>query len=101
MCSKDAVGMANSVDPDQTSDLGLHCLYRPVYPKLRIITVIQFGKVNACRLAEFLPCMFISFLEPKANLYIAELLWYLCLSIHHQHFLITSRSFDANFDKTL
>ena len=70
MHSKDAVGMANSVDPDQTSDLGLQCMYRPVCPKLRIITVIQFGKVNTC-LVEFLPCIFISFLEPKAHLYIA------------------------------
>ena len=43
MCSKDADGMANSVDPDQTaplgaaleeqSDLSLHCLPRPVCPK--------------------------------------------------------------------
>ena len=37
----DADGMANSVDPDQTgssleeqSDLGLHCLLRPVCPKI-------------------------------------------------------------------
>ena len=34
---KDADRMANSADPDQTapeqSDLGLHCLPRPVYPK--------------------------------------------------------------------
>ena len=32
---KDAHGMANSVDPDQTaqSDLGLHSLLRPVCPK--------------------------------------------------------------------
>ena len=29
----DADGMANSVDPDQ-SDLGLHCLLRPVCPKI-------------------------------------------------------------------
>ena len=34
MCAKDAHGVANSVDPDQTapkeqSDLGLHCLLRP------------------------------------------------------------------------
>ena len=34
---KDADGMANSVDPDQTaqSDLGLHCLPRPVCPKTK------------------------------------------------------------------
>ena len=35
MSPNDADGMANSVDPDQTeqSDLGLHCLPRPVSPK--------------------------------------------------------------------
>ena len=39
MHPKDAEGIANSVDPDQTapveeqSDLGLHCLPRPVCPK--------------------------------------------------------------------
>ena len=33
MQSKDADGIANSVDPDQQSDLGLHCLPRPVCPK--------------------------------------------------------------------
>ena len=36
MHPKDEVGMANSVDPDQNapqSDLGLHCLPRPVCPK--------------------------------------------------------------------
>ena len=36
--------MANRVDPDQmphcaVSDLGLHCLLRPVYPSLRVIRV--------------------------------------------------------------
>ena len=31
--SKDADGMANSIDPDQsTPDLGLHCLLRPICP---------------------------------------------------------------------
>ena len=43
MHPKDAEGIANSVDPDQTaplgavleeqSDLGLHCLPRPICPK--------------------------------------------------------------------
>ena len=38
MGPNDADGMANSVDPDQTaleeqSDLGLHCLPRPICPK--------------------------------------------------------------------
>ena len=33
-CQKDAIGMANSEDPDQEqSDLGLHCLPRPICPK--------------------------------------------------------------------
>ena len=32
MGPNDADGMANSVDPDQT-DLGLHCLLRPICPK--------------------------------------------------------------------
>ena len=37
-CQKDANGIANSEDPDQTapeeqSDLGLHCLPRPICPK--------------------------------------------------------------------
>ena len=36
MHPKDADGMANSVDPDQTaskqSGLGLHCLLRPICP---------------------------------------------------------------------
>ena len=27
--------MANSVDPDQTAPLGLHCLLRPVCPKIK------------------------------------------------------------------
>ena len=39
MRAKDSHGMANSIDPDQAvplgaeSDLGLHCLPRPVCPK--------------------------------------------------------------------
>ena len=37
MSPNDADGMANSVDPDQTApletDLGLHCLPRPICPK--------------------------------------------------------------------
>ena len=33
MGPKDADGMANSVDLDQTSDLGLHCLPTPVGSK--------------------------------------------------------------------
>ena len=35
MHPNDADGMANSVDPDQEqSDLGLHCLLRPVCPNI-------------------------------------------------------------------
>ena len=39
-CQKDANGIANSEDPDQTApqgavDLGLHCLNRPVCPKTK------------------------------------------------------------------
>ena len=33
MHPNDAEGIANSVDPDQQSDLGLQCLPRPVCPK--------------------------------------------------------------------
>ena len=33
MCPKDADEIANSEDPDKQSDLGLHCLLRPVCPK--------------------------------------------------------------------
>ena len=38
MCPKDAEGIANSVDSDKTdpqeqSDLGMHCLLRPICPK--------------------------------------------------------------------
>ena len=37
-CQKHANGIANSEDPDQTaqeqSDLGLHCLRRPICPKI-------------------------------------------------------------------
>ena len=37
LCPKGAYGITNSVDPDQTalkdqSDLGLHCLFRPICP---------------------------------------------------------------------
>ena len=34
-CQKHANGIANSEDPDQTApDLGLHCLPRPICPKI-------------------------------------------------------------------
>ena len=39
MHPKDAEGIANSVDPEEQSDLGLHCLPMPICPKLRIIAV--------------------------------------------------------------
>ena len=45
MHPKDAEGIANSVDPDQ-SDLGLHCLSRPVCPK----TYENYGSFNWCQL---------------------------------------------------
>ena len=40
MCPNNADGVANSVDPDQTllqeqTDLGTHCLPRPVCPKTK------------------------------------------------------------------
>ena len=36
----DADGMANSVEPDQEqSDLGLHCLLRPVGPKRAMVKI--------------------------------------------------------------
>ena len=41
MCQKDADGMANRVDLNQ-SDLGLHCLLRAVCSK------INLGKITAC-----------------------------------------------------
>ena len=33
-CQKDANGKANSEDPDQNAPLGLHCLPRPICPKI-------------------------------------------------------------------
>ena len=45
MCSKDTDGMANSEDPEQIakelSDLGLHCLIRPV---LKFGIIMAYGK---------------------------------------------------------
>ena len=32
-CQNDANGIANSEDPEEQSDLGLHCLPRPICPK--------------------------------------------------------------------
>ena len=44
MSPKDADRMANSVDLDQTAPLGLglHCLPRPIIPKIGIITASVF-----------------------------------------------------------
>ena len=47
MGPEDADRIANSVDPDQTgpkeqSDLGLHCLPRPIYPK----TWDHYGRIH-------------------------------------------------------
>ena len=50
MCLNNARWVANSIEPDQTphsvaSDLGLHCLLRPVGPKLNLI-VLEFQQLN-------------------------------------------------------
>ena len=47
MRSKDEDGMTNSIDPDQTapeeqSDLGLHCFFKPIYPN----TLNSYGNCN-------------------------------------------------------
>ena len=34
--------MANSADPDQTAPLGLHCLFRPIFPKM----LEKYGTLN-------------------------------------------------------
>ena len=46
MSPKDADGMANSVDLEEQSDLGLHCLPRHICPK----TWDHYGKIgsNGC-----------------------------------------------------
>ena len=41
---KDANGIANSEDTDQTAPLGLHCLLRPICPK----TYDHYGTNVAC-----------------------------------------------------
>ena len=41
MSPKDGEGIANSVDPVQTADLGLHCLPRLSVQKLRIIEKVS------------------------------------------------------------
>ena len=46
MRPKDAKGIANSVDPDQQSDLGLHCLARPIC--LKTFTMLIILKVEQC-----------------------------------------------------
>ena len=49
MSPNDADGMANSVDPDQTSDLGLQCLPRHICPKTQDhygIDSMKIGKVH-------------------------------------------------------
>ena len=46
MHPKDAEEIANSVDPDQTADLGLHCLPRSVCRKLRNFTVYKLTAEN-------------------------------------------------------
>ena len=46
MRPKDADGMANSVDRDQEqSDLGLHCLHRPICLKTYVNITTQVGEL--------------------------------------------------------
>ena len=47
----DADRMVNNVDLDQTapSDLGLHCLLRPVSPKFRNITALMIRSFRTDR----------------------------------------------------
>ena len=40
-------GMANSVDPDQTADLGLRCLFMPICPKTYSFTVSYVVEVSS------------------------------------------------------
>ena len=59
--------MANSVDPDQTprswaSDLGRHCLQRPICPN----TVIQVYVYRECK-ARFARAKYFSFVFEKNN----------------------------------
>ena len=56
--SKIFLCMANSVDPDQTphnaaSDQGLHCLQRPICPKL-IIIMVASDKRNIKKIIYFI-----------------------------------------------
>ena len=55
MCPKNADRMVKSADTDQTapdSDLGLHCLHRPVCPKI----YDHYGYVNVSDFS-FLSCI--------------------------------------------
>ena len=69
--------MANSVDPDQmphhaASDLGLHCLLRPVYPNIYGL-YIQFG-LNLAALLDFHVSFCMCILQPtKKNVRFADL----------------------------
>ena len=52
MCLRIPVCMANSVDPDQTprsaaSDLGLHCLQRPICPSNQYLGLIRLMFAHA------------------------------------------------------
>ena len=68
VCPTDEEGVANSVDPDQTapleqSDLGLHCLPRPVCPKSLEHYSRSFREIHFCKTT--LKCSCIS--ELKKN----------------------------------
>ena len=43
MDPKDGEGVANRVDPEEQSDLGLHCLLRTEWPSSRIFTAVSFS----------------------------------------------------------
>ena len=56
MCLKYCWKVANSVDPDQTphivaSDLGLHCLLRPICPNIILVNIVQSWDIEGHELA--------------------------------------------------
>ena len=65
MLLNDADGIANNVDPDQ-SDLGLHCLPRPVCPKTQdhfsrifsgaVVTLNALNETDISLIWVHLPC---------------------------------------------
>ena len=74
--------MANSIDPDQTphsavSDLGLHCLLRPVW-LLRVITVFYNAEIRNHHNFLFLKYQIIdvAFLALDETLFATKWCWY-------------------------